>query len=162
MHIKAVIISLIGLSVPAQALAQDAAPPGASDCYDVKISARPDEQIPSDATDCGENCIVMRWPWFVDLTDIRVLDGPALRKRVRVLAIQHSYLVDRIGIWWLRHNSTGGFNAIRYADNTLPRCPADAKDATSYLRPANGETLDDIYRSLKHKIDEDASSEKRP
>lgn len=162
MHIRAAIISLIGLSFSVQAWAQEPLPLGTSDCYDMKISARPVEQIPSDATDCGENCIVMRWPWFVDLTDIRVLDGPALRKRVRVLTIQHSYLVDRIGIWWLRHNSTGGFNALHYADNTLPRCPTDAKDAAPYLRPANGQTLDDIYRSLKRKIDEDASSEKRP
>src|SRR3546814_1868652 len=64
-------------------------------CYDAKVRARPLDQIPSDIGDCGSDCILMSWPWFIDLQVKRVIDGALPSKMVRVLTVQHTRSEER-------------------------------------------------------------------
>jgi hypothetical protein len=77
-------------------------------CYDVKIRARPVDQVPSEIRECGSDCIITSWPWFVDLQVERVIDGTLSEKVVRILTIQHTYFLPRSGTWALRRNAAGG------------------------------------------------------
>ena len=122
------------------------------DCYDALISARIIRQVPSVSPDCGEDCIIMSWPWFVDLKVDRVLEGNVKRGRLSVLTIQHgSYRTD-LGArkWWLRRNSEGQFNVLRLDEDARPsRCPADAPPAIAYIQPGNGKTLNMLRREAE-------------
>src|SRR5690348_1045736 len=107
-----------------------------ADCYDVKVVARAIEQIPSVIPEC-DDCIIMRWPWFVDLQVKRVVEGNVDRKPLRVLTVQHTWMVSRYSTWRLRRNNLGGFNAVFSETNSsLRRCPAEAAPAVPYIRPA--------------------------
>jgi len=87
----------------------------------------------------------MRWPWFVDLQVKRVVEGNVDRKPLRVLTVQHTWMVSRYSTWRLRRNNLGGFNAVFSETNSsLRRCPAEAAPAVPYIRPAPNQTLDDL------------------
>lgn len=116
-------------------------------CYDVVVLARPIEQIPSVAPQCGD-CIIMRWPWFVDLQIKRVLAGTVDAKLLRVLTVQHTWLVRRDAKWLLRRNSLGGFNSVGRPENEPPLlCPAGAVPAAPYIQPGPGETLENLRKN---------------
>jgi hypothetical protein len=115
-------------------------------CYDVKLVAKPIAQVPNvfPEADCAD-CIVMRWPWFLDLRVKRVVEGSLEGEQVRVLTVQHATMKPRNMTWWLRRNSAGGFNAIWADDEALARrCPPDTPLAVPYIQPGPGETLDDL------------------
>ena len=150
---RSVVAVIIGISLSAQAWAHDNPGTGEQECYDVKVSARAIEQVPSVIPDCGDNCIVGRWPWFVDLEIDRVLKGRSPGRRIRVLTFQHTYIDKGPRTWWLRHNTDGRFNARWYAENGVSRCAPDAKAAMPYIRPAEGETLDGLRRAGQHQFD---------
>ena len=107
---------LVGLATPSAALAEPA-------CYDAKVRALPVDQVPSEIGDCGSDCMITSWPWFVDLQVKRVIDGALPGKIVRVLTVQHTYRVSREGTWLLRKNTAGGYNVVVPEDGTaLARC----------------------------------------
>lgn len=136
---------LIGIASPSAVLAQPT-------CYDAKVRARPIDQIPSEIPDCGSDCIIMSWPWFVDLQVKRVIDGALPSKMIRVLTVQHTYRVSREGTWLLRRNAAGNFNALATEDESTPaRCSADAEPAEPYIRPSDGHTLDDLRDAGIHR-----------
>jgi hypothetical protein len=82
-------------------------------CYDAIVSARLIKLVPSEIPDCGENCIVMVWPWFADLKIERVLKGRVPTPRLSVLTMLHSYLVPSSFTWSLRRNKEGGSTPSR-------------------------------------------------
>lgn len=49
------------------------------DCYDAEVSARITRQTPTDYADCGPDCIIMAWPWIIDLNVTRVYSGDLRR-----------------------------------------------------------------------------------
>ncbi|MGD9810793.1 MAG: hypothetical protein AB7U35_05580 [Sphingobium sp.] len=129
---------LVGVAAPSAALAE-------AGCYDVKVRARPVDQIPSDIGDCGSDCILMSWPWFVDLQVNRIMDGTLSSRMVRVLSIQHTYRALRQGSWLLRKNAAGGYNVLASEDGAaLPRCSAEQAPAEPYIRAGGGHSLDDL------------------
>lgn len=130
---------LASLAVPERASAQSIA-----DCYDLKIYARVIEQIPSEAPDCAD-CIVMRWPWFLDFRVKRVDEGAWTGRALTALSVQHTYLRSRYGSWWLRKNDAGGYNVVQSEDDATPqRCPASTGPASAYLRPGPAASLDQM------------------
>ena len=112
-------------------------------CYDAAVIARAVEQIPSEIPECGD-CIIMEWPWFLDLQVKRVISGQVQGKLIRVLSVQHTWKMPRDGTWRLRKNSLGGFNVVLFWKVRPRRCPANAAPADPYIRPRNGRTLDDL------------------
>ncbi len=129
---------LVGAALSSAALAEPA-------CYDTKVRAVPVDQVPSDIGDCGGDCILISWPWFVDLQVKRVIDGALSGKRVRVLTVQHTYHVSREGSWWLRKNTEGGYNVVVPEDGVaLTRCSAAITAVEPYIRPGDGQSLDDL------------------
>lgn len=137
---------MFGTAVLWMALASSPAIPTtarpADDCYDVKVLARVVQQIPSEIPDCGDDCI-MSWPWFLQLKVRRVLDGQLAGDRVDVLTVQHTYLQSKYGVWFLRRNGAGGYNAPRFAeDGKTSRCAADAPLARPYLGTGNAQEQD--------------------
>jgi hypothetical protein len=129
---------LVGVVTPSAVQAEPA-------CYDMIVRALPVDQVPSDIGDCGDDCIIMSWPWFVDLQVKRVIDGALPSKMLRVLTVQHTYRVSREGTWLLRKNAAGGYNVVVPEDGTvLARCSAGSKSVEPYIRPSDGHTLDDL------------------
>lgn len=132
-------VILISFAAPYGAMAEPA-------CYDAKVRARPVDQVPSEIGDCGSDCIIMSWPWFVDLRVTRVIDGALPIKMVRVLTLQHTYRVSREEPWLLRKNTSGGYNVLATeTPSKLARCPAEVKPAEPYIRSGDGHTLDNLY-----------------
>jgi hypothetical protein len=130
---------LVGFATPSAALAEPA-------CYDTKVRALPVHQVPSEIGDCGSDCIIMSWPWFVDLQVKRVIDGAVPSKMVRVLTVQHTYRVSREGTWLLRKNTAGSYNVVVPEDGAaLARCSAGVTSVEPYIRPGDGHTLDDLH-----------------
>lgn len=135
-------LACILFSVPATAQERTAV-----ECYDALVSARITEQVPSEIGDCGDDCIVMSWPWFIDLDVRRVLDGLAPKGTVTVLAVQHTYFRRDLGFkrWWLRRNSQGGFNLLSEEDDVrLSRCAQGIAPAKAYIEPDAGGTLEEL------------------
>ncbi len=122
----------------------------ASNCYDVKLIARPIEQIPSEIPDCGSDCIIMSWPWFVDLKVTRVLDGQVADKTIGILTVQHTYMVRKDGVWLLRMSSTGGYNALRYTEeHGIERCPAGTPPTRPYIGTGDPHALNALREAGK-------------
>lgn len=144
----AVILSaMIFVYVPSAVAADNAET--ADDCYDVLISARIVRQIPSAYPDCGGDCIVMSWPWFVDLDVGRVLGGALPARNLSVLTIQHTSYRKDLGYrrWILRRNSLGGYNAtFMYRPRKVRRCEPSTAPVEPYLRPSDGMSLADLRR----------------
>ena len=117
------------------------------DCFDALVTARVVEQTPSVVPECGDDCIIMRWPWFLGIDVRRVLVGNAPSGRLTVISVQHTYIRSDFGVrrWWLRRNSVGGFNLLGTASGRkLMRCPAGSPAAAAYISPGPGETLEGL------------------
>lgn len=119
-------------------------------CFDVSVKASIVDEVPSPFPDCGSDCIITSWPWFVDLKVLRVLQGELKDKELSVLAILHtghSKVGKRAQRRWLRRNSEGGFNLLRLGDDDrLDQCSPDIPPMPAYLIPAEGRTLADDRR----------------
>jgi len=117
-------------------------------CFDAVVLARVIRQIPSEIPDCGRDCIVWSWPWFLDLSVEEVLRGRAPRGRFTALSIQHTYVHRDRQRWWLRRNSLEEFNVVSFGKDgsALPRCKAGAPPAEPYLRPPEGASFQDLVR----------------
>ncbi|NOW45414.1 hypothetical protein FHW96_001569 [Novosphingobium sp. SG751A] len=115
-----------------------------SPCYDVAVRAKLIDQIPSIMPEC-DDCLIMSWPWFVDLKVARVLEGHLDDKVVTALVVQHTYHVSRYGVWKLRHNAVGGYNVVQGFDSDKPpaRCAAGTPPAKPYIR-SKDKSLDDL------------------
>lgn len=130
-------------------LASGAALASEQDCYDAEVSARITRQTPTVMQDCGDDCIVMAWPWIIDLDVRRVYSGHAATGPVTALAVQHTYFSQGQNgrRWWLRRNSLGTYNIVQPAPGeTIQRCLADIYPARPFISPPEGETLDDLRR----------------
>ncbi|WP_304217919.1 hypothetical protein, partial [Phenylobacterium aquaticum] len=66
-------------AVAAVLLANESAAASQPECFDVEVSARITRQTPTIAGDCGPDCIIMSWPWIVDLDVGRVYAGNLMR-----------------------------------------------------------------------------------
>lgn len=119
------------------------------DCFDAVVSATILRQTPTPISDCGDDCIVMSWPWILDLDVERVLKGRASSGPLTVLTVQHTYFRTNLGArrWWLRRNTLGGFNVLQpRTEATPPRCPKDTPPAQPFVTPPEGQTLRDLRR----------------
>ena len=119
------------------------------ECFDAEVTARTTRQTPTVAGDCGPDCIVIAWPWIVELDVSRVHSGPILRGPLTVLTLQHTYYgKGRNGRrWWLRQTTLGTYNVVQPEDGeTPPRCSADRPPAQPFVRPPDGKTLEDLRR----------------
>jgi hypothetical protein len=128
-----------------------AAQTSSPDCYDVIVSAVVLHQQPTIMEEC-DDCIIMSWPWFLDLDVRRVVEGRASRGPMTVLAVLHTGYRRDLGPrrWWLRRNTLGGFNLLRFAEDEPPaRCPADSEPARPYYRPGPDQTLADVRRAAE-------------
>ena len=119
-----------------------------AECYDAEVSGRIVSQIPTVFPDCGDDCIVISWPWILDLDVRRVHSGDARRGRMTILAVLHTDYRRDLGSrrWKLRRNDLGGFNLLRGAENITARCADDEPPATAYIKPPDGQTLEDLRR----------------
>jgi hypothetical protein len=118
-------------------------------CFDALVSATILRQTPTVLPDCGNDCIVMSWPWILDLDVERVLEGRAPSGPLTVLTVQHTDFRDDLGArrWWLRRNTLGGFNVLRFeAEAKPPRCPLETPPARPFITPPEGQTLQDLRR----------------
>ena len=140
-------VALIGLtsfSTVGVAGAQSSEP---TDCYDAIVSARVLTQTPSPIPDCGPDCIIMVWPWFMELDVKKVVSGDAPTGRLLTLTMQHTYFNRRAGSnrWWLRRNSLGGFNVLRFGeDQKLAKCAKGIPPAKAHIEPGPNKNLQDL------------------
>ncbi|WP_271085053.1 hypothetical protein [Brevundimonas sp. NIBR11] len=138
----AVLTLVVGIAFGSrEARAQDV------ECYDAEVSARILSQIPTEILNCGDDCIIVSWPWFLDMDVRRVHSGDVKRGSLTVLAILHTSYRRDLGVrrWKLRRNDQGGFNLLR-GEHIAARCPTDAPPAQAYITPREGQTLDDLRR----------------
>jgi hypothetical protein len=131
-------------AAPALAADDEAAPPPS--CYDAQVVARIVRQTPSEFPDCGEGCIVMRWPWFMELDVEHVARGGVTQGWMKVLTVQHTYMRwDRPVRFWLRRNDLHGFNVVWDVDDARPRrCSSQDGRAQAYIHPGPGQTLGEL------------------
>ncbi|WP_313005056.1 hypothetical protein [Brevundimonas sp.] len=126
-----------------------------AECYDAEVSARIVSQTPTIMPDCND-CIIMRWPWIVDLDVRRAQSGEVRRGRLTVLTVQHTdRRSDRAVRWKLRRNTLGGFNVVWFGEAPKRRCSPDAPPALAYITPPNGQTLEDLRREGREYYDRD-------
>jgi len=120
-------------------------------CYDAKVRAKPLAQVPTAFPQSdGPDVIIMSWPWFVDLDVRRVIEGDVEKGRLETLVVQHTYYVKKTLTFYLRRNSAGTFNILRYFDeDQIERCQPGTEPARPYVRPGPGQTLDDIRREAE-------------
>ena len=119
------------------------------DCFDALVYASIVRQTPTVFPDCGDDCIVMSWPWVVELDVERVIRGKVPSISLTVITVQHTSYRTDLGArrWWLRRNSLGAFNVLRLDDKArLPRCAEGSMPAKPYIRPGDGRTLRDLAR----------------
>lgn len=116
-------------------------------CYDADVSVRIVSQTPTVMPGC-DDCIIMRWPWILDLDVRRVHDGDIRRGRLIVLTVQHTDFRRDLGTvrWKLRRNSLGGFNVVWFGDDPTQRCSSDEPPESAYITPPDGQTLEDLRR----------------
>lgn len=128
-----------------------------AECYDAEVAARIISQTPTVFPDCGDDCIVISWPWIVDLDVRRVHSGDARRGRLTVLAVLHTDYRRDLGSrrWKLRRNDMGGFNLLRGAEDLTARCAADQPPAPAYITPPDGQTIEDLRREGREHYDRD-------
>ena len=120
-----------------------------ADCFDALVYASIARQTPTLQPGCGDDCIVMRWAWIVELDVERAIKGKAGSGRLTVLTSQHSYYRSDLGMrrWWLRRNELGGFNVLSFAEKVrYRRCPEGTPPAVPFVRPGDGRTLRDLQR----------------
>ena len=132
------------------AVAQDA------ECYDAEVTARIVSQTPTVMQDC-DDCIIMRWPWIVDLDVRRTHSGEVRRGRLTVLTVQHTDFRRDLGAvrWKLRRNTQGGFNVVWFGENPERQCSPDEPPAQAYITPLGGQTLEDLRREGREHYNRD-------
>lgn len=132
------------------AIAQDA------ECYDAEVSARIVSQTPTVMPGCND-CIIMRWPWIVDLDVRRVHSGEVRRGRLTVLTVQHTDFRSDLGAvrWKLRRNTHGGFNIVWFGEDPKRRWSPDEPPAPAYITLPDGQTLEDLRREGRAHYDRD-------
>ena len=119
-----------------------------TECFDAEVSASISRQTPTVMPDC-DDCIIMTWPWIVELQIQQVHSGRLERGPATVLTVQHTYYRRDFGArrWWLRRNTLGAYNALQPDEGETPqRCSADSPAARPYIQPSNGRTLEDLRR----------------
>lgn len=147
---------LSGLLMAVTILGAGVAKAQEADCYDAEVSARVVSQTPTVFPESDDGWIVMSWPWIVDLNISRVHSGDVRRGRLTVLAVLHTSYRRDLGSqrWKLRRNDLGGFNLLRGAEE-LGRCASDQPPATAYIRPPDGQTLEDLRRQGRERYGRD-------
>jgi len=137
----------VAMSIGSIAHAQGSDDP--TECYDAIVKARIIEQTPSVIPKSDDDSVIIVWPWFLKLNVSKVVVGAAPTGPLLVLSMQHTSFRKGLGWrrWWLRRNSIGGFNLLRFgeADN-LPRCLPDGEVAEAFIRPGPNQTLDGLLR----------------
>lgn len=106
------------------------------ECFDAEVSGRIVRQTPTPIPDCGADCIVMSWPWILELDVDQVVRGAAPTGRLMVLSVQHTYYRKDLGgrLWLLRRNSRNGFNLLRVdPEARLKFCGRGTPAATPYF-----------------------------
>lgn len=147
------------LGAPVALMMGQSAHAEASDCYDLKVRAKPVAQIPTEMIE-EPGYIVMSWPWFVDLEVKRVLEGDFKEKQLTALAVLHSGYVEKKRVFLLRHNTLGGFNVLRPEQpEKLQKCDASIEPMRPYLRPADGKSLEDYRRAGEKELERDLADE---
>ena len=119
----------------------------APDCYDAIVKARVVYQVPSVVPDCGPDCIIMVWPWFLDLNVSKVVEGTASQGQLQTQIMLHKFFRRDHATrkWWLRRNTLGSFNVLRSGNEGIKqRCANDAKPAKAYLEPGPDKTLAEL------------------
>jgi len=120
-----------------------------AECYDAVVSGRIEEQTPSVFPESEDGSITMVWPWFLKLKVRKAIVGAVPTGSLLVLSMQHTGFRKDLGWrrWWLRRNSIGGFNLLRFGEaDKLPRCSAGGKAADPLIRPGPNKTLDDLLK----------------
>jgi hypothetical protein len=123
-----------------------------AECYDAVVKGRIAEQTPSVFPESEDGSITIVWPWFLKLNISKVVVGAAPTGPLLVLSMQHTSFRKGLGWrrWWLRRNSLGGFNLLRFGEEEKPpRCAAGGKVAEPLIRPGPIQTLDDLLRDGK-------------
>jgi hypothetical protein len=149
-----VILALMGCATTAPTT-------GETDCYDLKLRAKPIAQIPTPFPNDLEY-IVISWPWFVDLEVTRVIDGEVREREISALAVLHSAYVDKTRTWLLRKHKLGGYNILRLAEpSQAKRCAQGEARPEPYLRPSENETLANLRRTVEAdwRADQEAEEE---
>lgn len=116
----------------------------APECFDAVVVAKIVRQTPSVIPECADDCIIMVWPWFLQLDVKRVVTGEVAKGRQLTLIMQHTSFRKDLGRrrWWLRRNSLGGFNVLRIDDSEkLARCAVGTPPMGAYIRPGPDKTL---------------------
>jgi hypothetical protein len=117
------------------------------DCYDAVVVAKIMRQTPSVFPDSKDGYIIMVWPWFLKLEVRRAVSGAVPNGPLVVQSMQHTSFRKNLGSqrWWLRRNSLGGYNLLRFAESErLSKCSADGHLAEPYIRPGPGQTIDSL------------------
>jgi hypothetical protein len=116
------------------------------DCFDAIVRAEIVRQTPTLIPEC-DDCIIMSWPWVLELDVERVSKGQVALGPLTVLTVQHTYYRTDLGArrWLLRRNSLGTFNVLRIGKKTeVRRCASNLPPAKPYIRPSQGRTLSDL------------------
>jgi len=115
-------------------------------CYDSAVVARLMSQTPTPYAGCGDDCIVVRWPWVLELDVTEVTRGRSVPRQVAALSVQHTYFRRvREHRFLLRRNTDGGYNVVWSEDaRRPPRCTRQDTLATPYVGLRHGQTLKDL------------------
>jgi hypothetical protein len=149
MTLKLPVSAVAVLSILASTPVNAASAADAPECFDAQVYASIVRQTPTTFPDCGSDCIVMSWPWILELNVKRVLKGNITANRITVVTVQHTYYRTDLGAlrWLLRRNSLGAFNVLAGDDLArLARCPRGTEPAKPYVNPPRGKTLVDLAR----------------
>ena len=132
-------ISAAVLAVSQPAMAEDAAD---TTCFDALVTAQLTRQTPTTVPDC-DGCIIMEWPWVLELDVKRVLQGEAPLGRLVTVSVQHTWLATKPQPrrWWLRRNTGGTFNVLLDPDSRTHRCAAETPSARPFHRPGDEQEL---------------------
>lgn len=91
----------------------------------------------------------MTWPWFLQLDVKRGVVGTVDRGPLLALAMLHTSFEKNLGYrrLWLRRNSLGGFNLLRFGEQEkLIRCNSNTLPTAAFIVPGPGQTLQDLLR----------------
>ncbi len=119
-----------------------------ADCFDAEVTAQIVHQTPTVIGQC-DDCIIVSWPWILDIDVRRVHSGSLERGALTVLTVQHTYFRRGIGVvrWKLRRNTLHGFNVVGlWGNGPDRRCAIGELPATAYVTPPEGKDLDDLRR----------------
>jgi hypothetical protein len=137
------------LTAPVASIAHAQSLDVAPECYDAIVEGKIEKQTPSVFSDSNDGSITMVWPWLLSLNVRQVVVGSIPTGPLQVLSMQHTSFRKGLGSrrWWLRRNSLGGFNLLRFAEaEGLPRCAVGREAAQALIRPGPNQTLDDLLR----------------